>query len=161
MFSRELQVPGLPAKVHYSAAQQPVYAPRIPQPNIGSLNAVERTHVQSEQRTALGQDQQLYQVRFLDTSVHLLAASAILMETVLRLELIAFDILGTLSLCCLVGLTLQLEHCWHGAWQPAQSNPGSRCSTGTGPAMISAAVPPQETCLLLTDLHTRIQPCCG
>ena len=62
VFSRELQVPGLPAKVQYSAAQQPAYAPRIPQPDISSLNAVERTHVQSEQRTAQDQDQQLYQV---------------------------------------------------------------------------------------------------
>ena len=68
VFSRELQVPGLPAKVHYSAAQQPAYAPRIPQPNIGSLNAVERTHVQSEQRTAQDQDQQLYQVSLVHRS---------------------------------------------------------------------------------------------
>lgn len=64
MFSRELQVPGLPAKVHYSAAQQPAYVPGIPQPNISSLSAVERTHVQSEQKTAQDQDQQLYQVPF-------------------------------------------------------------------------------------------------
>ena len=62
MFSRELQVPGLPAKVHHSTAQPPAYAPRIPQPNVGSLNAVERAHVQSEQRTAQDQDQHLYQV---------------------------------------------------------------------------------------------------
>ncbi len=102
MFSRELQVPGLPAKVHYSAAQQPVYAPRIPQPNIGSLNAVERTHVQSEQRTAQDQDQQLYQVCFLGQCA--LLSTCILMKTVLRLEQLLSHS-RTLSLCCLVGDT--------------------------------------------------------
>lgn len=62
VFSTELQIPGLPAKVHHSMPQQPAYMPRSPQPNVSSLNAVERTHVQSEQRTAQDQDQQLYQV---------------------------------------------------------------------------------------------------
>jgi len=62
VFSNELQIPGLPSKVHYSMPQQPAYVPRIPQPNVSSLNAVERTHVQSEQKTAQDQDQQLYQV---------------------------------------------------------------------------------------------------
>ncbi len=83
VFSRELQVPGLPAKVHYSAAQQPAYAPRIPQPNISSLNAVERTHVQSEQRTAQDQDQQLYQVPFYLCA---LLSTCILSRRVLRTE---------------------------------------------------------------------------
>lgn len=62
IFSRELQFPGLPAKMHYSSPAQPAYAPRGPQPDVGPLNAVERTHVQSEQRAGLSQDQQLYEV---------------------------------------------------------------------------------------------------
>ena len=33
-----------------------------PQPGVSGLSAVERSHVQSEQRTAQDQDQQLYQV---------------------------------------------------------------------------------------------------
>ena len=62
VFSGEPQIPGLPAKMHYSSPQQPGYSPRIPQPGVGGLSAVERSHVQSEQRTAQDQDQQLYQV---------------------------------------------------------------------------------------------------
>ena len=62
VFSSEPLIPGLPSKLHYSAPQQPAYAPRVPQPNIGSLNAVERTHVQSEQKTAQDRHQELSQV---------------------------------------------------------------------------------------------------
>ena len=62
MFSGEPQIPGLPGKMHYSSPQQPAYLPRIPQPGVSGLSAVERSHVQSEQRTAQDQDQQLYQV---------------------------------------------------------------------------------------------------
>jgi hypothetical protein len=68
VFSRELQIPGLPAKMHYSSPAEPAYAPRVPQPDVSGLNAVERTHVRSEQRTALGQDQQLYEVLLPHTS---------------------------------------------------------------------------------------------
>ena len=62
VFSGEPQIPGLPAKMHYSSPQQPGYSPRIPQPGVSGLSAVERSHVQSEHRTAQDQDQQLYQV---------------------------------------------------------------------------------------------------
>ena len=64
VFSGEPQIPGLPAKMHYSSPPQPGYSPRIPQPGVGGLSAVERSHVQSEQRTAQDQDQQLYQVSY-------------------------------------------------------------------------------------------------
>ena len=63
MFSREPSLPQIPGKVHYSAPSVPAYALRVPQMDVSSLNSVERTRVQVDQKQAEELDRQLYQVR--------------------------------------------------------------------------------------------------
>lgn len=62
VFSKEPSLPQLPGKVHYSAPSVPAYASRVPQPDVSSLSAVERSRLQADQKQAEDLDQQLYQV---------------------------------------------------------------------------------------------------
>lgn len=66
VFSREPSVPQLPSKVHYSVPSAPAYASRVPQLDVSSLNSVERSRLQADQKQAQDLDQQLYQVSALD-----------------------------------------------------------------------------------------------
>ncbi len=63
VFSREPSLPQVPSKVHYSAPTVPAYASRVPQMDVSSLDSVERSRVQVDQKQAEDLDRQLYQVR--------------------------------------------------------------------------------------------------
>ncbi|CAL8470940.1 g10482 [Coccomyxa elongata] len=63
VFSREPSLPQIPSKVHYSAPSVPAYASRVPQMDVSSLNSVERSRVQVDQKQAEDLDRQLYQAQ--------------------------------------------------------------------------------------------------